>query len=228
MVRFSKLSLIRSKRVSLAVGLFKALMRVHLRSRQEVSDRSHLLLLVTIEGSSQYIVDVALGSLSMSVPVKLDVDCGEQLTKDGPRCVSWFGDDASRATYLLSARHSLKSESSRDIYEFRLTDGEFAMDDMIRENRFASSHESDLATRLIVTRVCDASRSRVTLRNEELTVKNSDGVLLSSERVDDHDTLLRVLRERFAIDLGAAATKLGMPWMFRLKTPSLKLSSSVS
>jgi hypothetical protein len=88
------------------------------------------------------------------------VDCGEQHTSDGPRRVTVFGDHL-----LLQARHAGSAdEAYRDVYEFCL-DGLFAYDEMVAENAHASSAESDLATRLIVTRVLDDARSRVTLRN---------------------------------------------------------------
>ena len=72
------------------------MMRLHVASRSIESDRAHLMLVVELHGA-QYIVDVALGSLSMTAPVLLDVDAGEQLTSDGPR----------RVTYLSNQRKGL-------------------------------------------------------------------------------------------------------------------------
>jgi N-hydroxyarylamine O-acetyltransferase len=53
------------KLVGFDVQLHKAMMRLHLKDRAQVSDRAHLMLIVTLD-NEKWIVDVALGSLSMS------------------------------------------------------------------------------------------------------------------------------------------------------------------
>lgn len=137
------------------------MMRLHLASRDDVSDRSHLTLVVGVPPRARrFVVDVALGSLSMTTPVALDVGAGEQRTRDGARRVSWL---APPTVYLLETRHNAKS-AWRDVYAFALHPP-MAPGDMVVENAHASSSESDLATRLVCSR-SDASRNRVTLRNE--------------------------------------------------------------
>lgn len=156
------------------------MMRLHLDNRQHASDRAHLLLLVTLD-NVRWIADVALGSMSMCSPVRVDGAVGDQqLTPDGPRRVSRKSGPHDR-WLLLEARRVPTGGEWREVYEFD-PDTEFderlmrcegvASQNFHRfllsssaENAHASSAESDLATRLIVTRCMDASRNRVTLRN---------------------------------------------------------------
>lgn len=195
------------------------MMRLHLASLDEPSDRAHLFLVARLPPTDSaappqhWIVDVALGSLSMSAPVRTDdaVLGVEQLTADGPRRVRRLAraSAAKCATLLLEARHAATPTSAwRPVYEFADTAAPtttpFARADMLVENARASSADSDLATRLIVTR-CDAHRARWTLRNDRLSLRNADGVVRHDELLRDAAQLGDALGERFALRVDAAA-----------------------
>jgi len=174
------------------VNAHKGMMRLHLRNDEEESDRSHLFLIVTF-GQTKWISDVALGSLSMSCPVRIDVGI-EQITLEGPRLVS----EASFFPLRFSARRS--GGKWRAVYDFD-PEKTFSADLMENERSFASSVESDLATRLIISR-CDESLNRITLRNLDLYVKDINGKEISCDRIqtasDFSDTLETKFRFNFA------------------------------
>ena len=72
--------------VGFRVHLRQALMRLHLDARSERSDRSHLMLVAECD-NAQWLVDIALGSLSLTSAVALDSG-DEQVTRDGPRRIT--------------------------------------------------------------------------------------------------------------------------------------------
>eukprot|EP00035_Acanthoeca_spectabilis_P028890 m.472453 g.472453 ORF g.472453 m.472453 type:complete len:304 (-) comp32723_c0_seq1:47-958(-) len=187
----------------------RGLMRLHLKDATAVSDRAHLLLRVDLgPDTGVWIVDVALGSLSMTAPVRTDtVMVGvSQRSPDGPRRVSRVGPPGGpvppgRLPLLLEAQRAGATDADpwRPVYEFDL-EGYFDPADMTRENAQASSFESDLATRLIVSR-CGPSQARITLRNLQLTVKAATGAVLEDRTLEGALGIKEALHDRFGLDL---------------------------
>ena len=243
-------------------------------SEQTQSDRAHLSLVMKLQ-HKRYLLDAALGSLSMTCPVSISEDAldKEQHTQDGPRRVSRIcispahphfctplADDHCDKSRHNGPRHvrscvnkrrdwmvfeaRRENGSYRDVYTFN-PDALFAFEgnntmimsmlllvikaetndrdyvvrflnlDMVKENAVASSPESDLATRLIVSKVrlgnsCvdghERQQYRITLRNMELFVKNIKGELVQQHKVSDEDNgsdLRNILETHFGINISS-------------------------
>jgi N-hydroxyarylamine O-acetyltransferase len=127
-----------------------------------VTPRSHMLLLINLDGTS-YIADAGFGGLTLTGPLRLQPGL-EQATPHEPFRLVSAGDE-----FLLQAQFG---GSWRTLYRFGLQE-QFLADYNVT-NWYLSNHpESRFVTRLIAARP-DADR-RYALLNNELTVHCLDG-----------------------------------------------------
>jgi N-hydroxyarylamine O-acetyltransferase len=165
-----------------------------------VTARSHMLLLVDLEGAP-YLVDAGFGGLTLTGPLRLQPDI-EQATPHEPFRLTRAGDD-----FLMQAQ---THGTWRTLYRFGLQ--EQLLPDYEVSNWYLSNHpKSHFVTGLIAARP-DTDR-RYALRNNELSVHHLNGrserrILTSAGEI--RETLENSFRLRLpdAPDLDAALTRL--------------------
>jgi N-hydroxyarylamine O-acetyltransferase len=172
------------------------------RPRDYTPPRTHLFLRVEIDGVP-WLADVGIGGLSPTAPIRLELDV-EQTTPHEPRRIVREGD-----RFFHQAR--LGGEWA-DVYEFTLEE----MPPIDRElaNWFTSTHpESHFRHRLMVARA-PAPGVRLTLLNDEFTVRRVAGGVETTRRVNDADALLDLLAEQFGLHFppGTRFGAPGVPW----------------
>lgn len=171
------------------------------RPRDFTPPRTHLFLRVTI-GGQPWIADVGVGSLSLTSPIRFDVD-GEQATRHEARRVV-----REDGRFFHQARLGTEWH---DVLEFT---GE-VMPEIDRElaNWFTSTHpQSHFRHRLMVARALPDG-GRLTLLNRELTRRRRDGTS-DVQAVASPGELLDVLAREFDLHLppGTVVTCEGLAW----------------
>ena len=150
-----------------------------------VTPRSHMLLLVTIEGE-RYIADVGFGGLTLTAPLRLEPEV-EQATPHEPHRLHF-----TEAKYALQAK--LEGDW-RTMYLFDLERQEIA--DYYVSNWYLSTHpESQFVKGLVCARAAPGKRHA--LRNSRYAVHHPDG---RTERrfIGTVDELRSLLREEFHV-----------------------------
>jgi N-hydroxyarylamine O-acetyltransferase len=170
------------------------------RARESTPPRTHTLVEVTID-AERLLADVGVGALSPTASLRLDVE-SEQTTPHEPRRLvregAWSGDLRDpRARVFHQAR--LGAEWV-DVAELTLEE----MPEIDREiaNWFTSaSPRSHFRGRLVVARATEDGR--VTILNDELTLRGADGIG-RSRKLATATELEAALDEHFGIRLPAA------------------------
>ncbi len=152
-----------------------------------VTARNHMVLVVTLP-EGEYIADVGFGGLTLTAPLKLELDI-EQETPHG-----WYRIVRAADEFQLQARLDGRWTA---MYQFALADE--APSDWEMANWFISTSPDSIFTRtLIVAR--PAGDRRYALRNNRLRIHRADGTteqrLLSSA-----DELTGVLRGEFNLKM---------------------------
>lgn len=167
-----------------------ARVRLGVGDRAVITMRTHLCIEVRLDGV-RWLTDVGVGAASLSCAVRLEVGC-EQPT---PHETRRFVRDGSRWFQQI-----LRAGEWLDVYEF--TGEQMPVVDRTVANWYTSTHpESHFRKQLYVARALPAGR-RVTLLNDELTLREPDGSA-TSRRLSDPARVLDALRDHFGIDLPA-------------------------
>ena len=171
------------------------------RPRDFTPPRTHVFLRVELDGES-WLADVGLGSNSLTCAIRFNIDA-EQPTPHEPRRIV-------REGARLFHQVRLGDEWS-DVCEFTLEE----MPPIDRElaNWYTSTHpQSHFRNRLVAARALPGGK-RLTLLNNELTVRSSDG---SAEKrtIATPDELLAILAEHFGLHFppGTRFGPPGSPW----------------
>jgi len=165
--------------------------------REHIPARTHLCLRVELDGEP-WLVDVGVGSMSLTSAIRLDTDA-EQPTAHEPRRIVREGGRLFHQVRL--------GDAWADVYELTLE--EMPEIDRVVANWYTSTHPgSHFRSRLVAARAARGGE-RVTLQNRELTFRRRDG---SAERrgIADPDELLAVLAEHFGLAL-PAGTRFACP-----------------
>ena len=156
--------------------------------REQTPARTHLFLRVELEGQS-WLVDVGVGSLSLTSAIRLDTEEAQPTAHEPRRIVREAGRLFHQA-WLGDAWH--------DVCEFTLE--EMPEIDRVVANWYTSTHPgSHFKNRLVVARA-ERDGERRGLLNRELTLRRRDGVAERRE-ITDPDELLAVLAEHFGLAL---------------------------
>lgn len=169
------------------------------RPRDYVPPRTHVFVRVEINGQS-WLTDVGVGGLSLTSAIRLDTE-DAQATAHEPRRIVREGGRLFHQAHFGNAWH--------DVCEFTLEE----MPDIDREvsNWFTSTHpQSHFKDRLLVARAAPDGQ-RLTLLNDELTVRGRDG-RSESRRIGSPDELLTVLADTFGLHL-SPGTRFSVPGM---------------
>ena len=160
-----------------------ARVRLRCKERSEVPGRTHLFVLVELDGR-QWLTDVGVGGFSLTSALLWQAGLEQQTPHDRRRLVledgRWF--------------HQVWHEDGwLDIYEFDGTPMH-AIDQKVA-NWYTSTHpDSTFMEQLILSRA-EADGSRLAMVGNELRVRKADGELIASH-IDDAD-LPAVARDRF-------------------------------
>lgn len=157
------------------------------RPRDFTPARTHLFLKVTI-GRTPWAADVGIGNLSLTAPIRLDMEDAEQATPHEARRVIPVDGRLFHQARLGDDWH--------DVLEFT---GE-AMPPIDRElaNWYTSTHpQSHFRSRLVAARGL-ANGERLTLVNRELSHRDRSGQA-SVSRVASPEALLHLLCDRFGL-----------------------------
>jgi N-hydroxyarylamine O-acetyltransferase len=157
------------------------------RPRDYTPARTHLFLLVTIDGTP-WLADVGVGALSLTSAIRLDVD-GEQATAHEPRRII-----SEHGRFFHQVRFG---DEWHDVLEF--TGEHMPLIDRELANWFTSTHpQSHFKGRLIAARALPDGQ-RLTMLNREVTVRDRSGHAAATT-VATPDDLLTVLSERFGLE----------------------------
>ncbi len=165
--------------------------------RSHTPPRTHLFLRVELDGES-WLADVGIGALSLTSAIRLETDT-EQPTPHEPRRIVREG--------VRRFHQARVGEEWIDVCEFTLEE----MPPIDRElaNWFTSTHpQSHFRNRLVAARAAPAG-GRVTLLNNELTVRSTSARAEKCE-IATPDELLAVLAEHFDLHF-PAGTRFGVP-----------------
>ncbi len=158
------------------------------RPRDYTPARTHLL--VRVELAESWLVDVGVGAMSPTAALRL-ADEGEQATPHEPRRLLRENGKIYHQVRFGADWH--------DVAELTLE--EMPVIDRIVANWYTSAHpQSHFRSRLLVARA--TASGRVTLLNDELSVRHADGTADKS-KVTSHDQLRALLAEHFGIELAA-------------------------
>ena len=156
------------------------------RPRDYTPARTHLL--VRVELAESWLADVGVGAMSPTAALRL-ADEGEQATPHEPRRLV-------RANGLVYHQARL-GDDWHDVAELTLE--EMPEIDRIVANWYTSAHPSShFKSRLIAARAMP--EGRVTLLNDQLSVRGGDGVAVK-QRVESHAHVLELLDRHFGITL---------------------------
>jgi N-hydroxyarylamine O-acetyltransferase len=171
------------------------------RSRDYIPARTHMFLRVDIDGVP-WLADVGIGGVSLSSPIRLDVD-GEQPTPHEPRRIVR---EAGRQFHQVRF-----GDEWADVYEF--TGEEMPLIDREVANWYTSANpQSHFRHRLIAARALTGG-GRVTLLDRELGVRGRDGRADTRLLATPHE-LLAVLDESFGLrfDADTSFPCAGLDW----------------
>ncbi len=150
----------------------------------EVRPRSHMLLLVDVEGE-RWLADVGFGGEGLLMPVRLD-------SSESNRHFGW-----QYRVILEGGLHvlqSLRPEGWLDLYSFTLEE-QHAVDYEVSNHFTSTFPASPFVNKLVVQR--PGKDLRLTLINRQLTEQRPDGV--SETTLADDDAVLETLTERFGL-----------------------------
>jgi N-hydroxyarylamine O-acetyltransferase len=172
------------------------------RPRDVTPPRTHLFLKVIIDGTP-WAADVGIGNLSLTSPIRLDLEGTEQPTAHEPRRIVPVDGRLFHQARLGDEWH--------DVLEFT---GE-TMPPIDREvaNWFTSTHpQSHFRARLVAARGLSGGQ-RVTLVNRELAHRDRSGRTVVAT-VTSPQELLVVLRDRFGLAFpeGTEFPCVGLDW----------------
>jgi N-hydroxyarylamine O-acetyltransferase len=156
------------------------------RPRDAIPSRTHVFVRVDLGGET-WLADVGVGGLSVTSALRLVLDDVQETPHEARRIVR-EGD-----RYFHQAR---LNTGWQDVCEFTLEE----MPEIDREvaNWFTSAHpQSHFRSRLMVAR-SQADGGRVTLLNQELTLRRRGGTA-ETRRLETPDELLTALRDHFAL-----------------------------
>jgi N-hydroxyarylamine O-acetyltransferase len=167
------------------------------RPRDFTPPRTHVFLRVELDGQS-WLTDVGVGALSLTSPLRLITDI-EQPTPHEPRRIIQEGPRLFHQVRFGAEWH--------DVCEFTLE--EMPRIDRELANWYTSAHpESHFKNRLVVARAAPDGQ-RVSILNDELTVRARDGVA-TTRRIASAPELLDVLLAQFGLRF-PADTRFGEP-----------------
>ena len=170
------------------------------RPRDFTPPRTHVFIRVELQGES-WLTDVGVGALSLTAPLRLTA--GEQATPHEPRRIV-------REDNRLFHQACL-GDAWQDVCEFTLE--EMPVIDREVANWFTSAHpQSHFKNRLVVARAA-ADGQRISLLNNELTVRERGGSA-STRRIGSAQELLEVLASYFELQfpLETRFGPVGSPW----------------
>lgn len=172
------------------------------RERHITPPRTHLFCRVELDGVS-WLADVGIGALSPTAALRLELDI-EQPTPHETRRLIREG-----ALYYHQAR---LAGQWIDVCEFTLE--EMPLIDREVGNWYTSTHpQSHFKGRILVARAAPEGR-RVTLLDNEFTIRDSDGTP-NKRIIKSREELLSVLAEHFGVHLepDVRFAVAAMPWM---------------
>jgi N-hydroxyarylamine O-acetyltransferase len=183
---------------ALGYRVTKLAARVRYRADSKLLPRTHMLLLLDIEGEA-WIADVGFGGSGPLVPLKLAAGIEQRqyfwkyrLVEDG-------------AAWVLQA---LRAGAWQDFYAFTLEPQEDV--DYEVANYYVSTHPDSPFTRTLAAQL-PTPEARSLLRNRELTIERADGV---ETRIIAETELPGVLETHFGLVLPAGVALPDLPWMW--------------
>ncbi len=157
------------------------------RPRDFTPTRTHVFLRVEL-GDESWVTDVGVGGVSLTSAIRLVPDVDQATPHDARRFVR------EHARWFHQVRFESNDSEWTDVYEFTLE--EMPAVDREVANWFTSAHpRSHFKDRLMVARAA-AGGGRVTLLDDELTLRQRDG-RAEKRRIETQEQLLGVLAENF-------------------------------
>lgn len=183
------------------------------RPRHEIPPRTHMFLLVEIEGES-WIADVGIGGLSLTSAIRLELDREQPTPHETRRIIREDGRYFHQVRFGERRKQPHDNEGQdewKDVCEFTLDP--MPLIDRELANWYTSAHpQSHFKRRLMVARA-DRAGARLTLLDRELKLRRSDGQT-DARQIDSADELLEILRARFGLEF-PPSTRFGgsgSPW----------------
>lgn len=157
------------------------------RPRDYTPARTHLFLAVDIEGTP-WAADVGIGNLSLTAPIRLDLDDDEQPTPH----------EARRLIRVEGRRfHQARlGDDWHDVLEF--TGEEMPPIDRELANWYTSAHPQSHFRARLVAALGVSGGGRLTLLNRDVTHRDAAGQT-SAQRLSSAEDLIAVLRDRFGL-----------------------------
>lgn len=157
------------------------------RSDDAITSRSHMLLLVEVEGE-QYIADVGFGGQTLTAPLRLELDTEQETPHEPSRLVEHDGD------FLLQAKIH---DEWKSMYRFDLQ-RQFVIDYEVSSWYLSHHPESHFVTGLRVARAVPGKR--LNLLGKELTT-HTIGAKSVTRTIESVDELCDTLETVFGIRL---------------------------
>lgn len=157
------------------------------RSDDAITSRSHMLLLVEVEGE-QYIADVGFGGQTLTAPLRLELDTEQETPHEPSRLIEHDGD------FLLQAK--IRDEW-RSMYRFDLQ-RQYRIDYEVSSWYLSNHPESHFVTGLRVARAVPGKRFN--LLGKELTT-HTLGAKSATRTLSSVDELCDTLETLFGIRL---------------------------
>lgn len=157
------------------------------RSDDAITSRSHMLLLVEVEGE-QYIADVGFGGQTLTAPLRLELDTEQETAHEPARLIEHAGD------FVLQAK--IRDEW-KSMYRFDLQ-RQFRVDYEVSSWYLSNHPESHFVTGLRVARA--APGKRFNLLGKELTT-HTLGAKSVTRTLNSVDELCDTLERTFGIRL---------------------------
>lgn len=157
------------------------------RSDDAITSRSHMLLLVEVEGE-QYIADVGFGGQTLTAPLRLELDTEQETPHEPSRLIEHDGD------FLLQAKIH---DEWKSMYRFDLQ-RQFVIDYEVSSWYLSHHPESHFVTGLRVARAVPGKR--LNLLGKELTT-HTIGAKSVTRTIESVDELCDTLETVFGIRL---------------------------
>jgi N-hydroxyarylamine O-acetyltransferase len=182
-------------RVLLALGFsvrpYSARVRLSVPSREAIPPRTHVFLGVDVEGEA-YLVDVGVGALSLTAPLKLRSRETQVTPHDARRIIHEDGRSFHQAQF---------EGQWRDVCEFTLE--EMPAIDRELANWFTSAHpQSHFRNRLVVARALPEG-GRVSILNREFTLR-PQALPPEKHLIETPAELLKLLAVHFGLSFPAS------------------------
>lgn len=173
-------------------------------SRDQVTPRTHLFCRVLLDGVP-YLVDVGVGGLTPTAPLRLDTTEPQATPHDVRRIVPGDASDSPTAGPHVGYHQVLIDGQWRDVCDFLLgAAGHMAEIDRVVANWWTSTNPHSKFRQSLMAALALPDGSRLTLNNRALTRREGhDGVarVLESRVAASREEVIEILHERFGLRL---------------------------